>query len=323
MESVTCNLCGTDDAPVLFQKKDKFKISREAFSIVKCSRCGLLYLNPRPGQEEIARFYPDTYSWKEGLEAGPFLTRLVRGMEKRYRYHLLKGEVAKVIQSAKKHGGNVLDVGCGTGDRLDVFRRSGFETFGVEISGSADYASKVMNLTVRKGDLFEANFPDAFFDVITLYHVLEHTHDPSGVCREICRVLKEDGHLVIQVPNPDSWQYRIFRERWAAFDVPRDLYYFNPKTLKALLEKAGLDVVKIDHFMNWWHPPTLVISLFPRLDPQKAWEKEGVGRTTLLDRILWILCTVTAGPLTQLESLMGRGAIVTYYARKRPVTASG
>ena len=319
MESVRCNFCGADDAPVLFRKKDKLRIGAEEFSVVRCSRCGLLYLNPRPDQEEIARFYPDHYSWKGGLEAGSSLTRFVRGMEKRYRYHLLEGEVTKVIQFAGRHAGKLLDVGCGTGDRLDVFRSFGFETFGVEISGSAGYAAEIMKLNVRKGDLFEAHFPDAFFDVITLYHVLEHTHDPFSVCKEIARVLKEDGRVVIQVPNTDSWQYRIFRERWAAFDVPRDLYYFSPKTLQALLVRAGFEVVNIDPYMNWWHPPTLVISLFPSLDPQMAWEQEGKGRTTLLQRIFWILCTLVAGPLTQLESLMGRGAIVTYYARKSPI----
>jgi SAM-dependent methyltransferase len=318
MESVKCNLCGADNASPLFRKKDKLKISGEEFGVVKCRRCGLLYLNPRPGQGGIARFYPDRYSWKEGLEARSSLTRLVRGMEKRYRYNLLKGEATKVIQFAERPAGKLLDVGCGTGDRLDVFRSFGFETFGVEISGSADYAAGIMKLDVRKGDLFEARFPDAFFDVITLYHVLEHTHDPFSVCKEIARILKKDGRLVIQVPNVDSWQCRILRKRWAAFDVPRDLYYFSPKILQALLAKAGFEVVNTDHFMNWWHPPTLVISLFPSLDPQKAWEQEGKGRTTLLQRIFWILCTLVAGPLTQVESLMGRGAIVTYYAR-RPV----
>jgi SAM-dependent methyltransferase len=255
MESIKCNLCGADGGPVLFRKKDKFKISDEAFSVVACPRCGLLYLNPRPDREEISKFYPGSYSWKKDLEARSVLTRLLREMERRYRYHLLKGEVAKVIRFGGKQFGKVLDVGCGTGDRLDVFRSRGFKTFGVEISGSADYAAEAMQLDVRKGDLFEAHFPDALFDVVTLYHVLEHTHDPSGVCKEVARLLKEDGHLVIQVPNADSWQYRLFKKRWAAFDVPRDLYYFNPKTLKALLAKAGFEVVKIDPFMNWWHPP--------------------------------------------------------------------
>jgi SAM-dependent methyltransferase len=169
---------------------------------------------------------------------------------------------------------------------------------------------------VIKGDLFSARFPDRFFDVVTLYHVLEHTPDPLEICREVHRILKEDGFLVIQVPNRDSLQYRIFKKRWAAFDVPRDLYYFGAQTLRALVERSGFVIQRTDPFMNWWHPPTLVLSLFPSLDPQKAWQKEGKGQATLFQRIAWILLTLTVGPLTWGESRMSHGAIITAYATK-------
>jgi SAM-dependent methyltransferase len=323
MENVRCNLCNLDDTRVLFSKKDKFGISEEEFKVVECRSCGLLYVNPRPGQDEIGEFYPDTYSWKEILEADSFLTKCVRGMEKSYRYHLLKGEVSKVMRSTGRNSGKALDVGCGTGDRLVAFQSQGFETFGVETSDSADYAERFMKLDVRKGDLLSARFPDQFFDLVTLYHVLEHTHNPLRVCREIHRVLKESGFLVIQVPNKESFQYQLFEKRWAAIDVPRDLYYFGTRTLRELLRKAGFRVLKIDAFMNWWHPPTLVPTLFPSLDPQKAWQKEEKGGSTVFQRFAWILCTLMAGPFTQLESLMGRGAIVTCYAAKGPALISG
>ncbi len=316
MEHVNCNLCGFDDAKVLFRKKDKFRITEDEFSVVECRRCGLAYINPRPDSHEIGRFYPETYSWRESLEADSGLARALRAAEKAYRYHLLKDEVSKVIKFTGKRSGKVLDLGCGTGDRLDVFRNHTWETYGIETSDSADYAKEHMKLDVLKGDLFSARFPDHFFDVVTLYHVLEHTPDPLGVCREIRRVLKEDGFLVIQVPNRESFQYGIFKKRWAAFDVPRDLHYFGTRTLCSLLEKAGFVLMKTDHFMNWWHPPTLVLSLFPSLDPQKAWQKEGKGQTTLFQRVAWILLTLTGGPLTWIESRMRHGAIITAYAVK-------
>ena len=316
MEHVNCNLCGSDDAKVLFGKRDKFGIGEDEFNVVECQRCGLLYINPRPTPQEMGRFYPETYSWRETLEAGSSVTRFFRSMEKGYRYHLLKGEVAKVKRYTGRAAGKVLDVGCGTGDRLDVFRDDGFETFGVETSDSADYAEQFMKLRVFKGDLLSACFPDRFFDIITLYHVLEHTHDPSEVCREIRRILKEDGFLVIQVPNAESLQFRLFGERWAGFEVPRHLTYFGTKTLRQLLQRAGFEVLEVDHFMNWWHPPTLVVSLFPGLDPQRAWAKEGKGGTPLVERIAWILCTLTAGLFTHAESWMRRGAIITVYAQK-------
>lgn len=316
MEHVSCNLCGLDDTRVLFRKRDKLSITDDEFQVVECRGCGLLYINPRPTEAEIGKFYPETYSWKETLEADSFFAKWVRRLEKGYRYHLLRDEVSKVVKFTGRSSGRVLDVGCGTGDRLDVFRSKGFETYGVETSDSADYAAKHLNLNVFKGDLFSPQFQDRFFDIVTLYNVLEHTHHPVGVCDEIHRILKDDGFLVIQVPNKDSFQYKIFKKRWAAFDVPRDLYYFKTETLHSLLEKIGLRVIKIDHFMNWWHPPTLVISLFPGLDPQKAWGEEVKGRSSFFLRASWVLCTLLAAPITQLESLIGNGALMTTYVGK-------
>ena len=184
-------------------------------------------------------------------------------------------------------------------------------------SDSADYAKDHLKLNVLKGDLFSAHFPSGFFDIVTLYNVLEHTHDPMKVCQEAHRILKDGGFLVIQVPNKNSLQYELFKKRWAAFDVPRDLYYFSIQTLRNLLEEVGFRVFKVDHFMNWWHPPTLVISLFPNLDPQKAWGEEGKGGGPFFQRLAWGVCTLLGGAFTQLESGLKRGAIVTYYATKK------
>jgi SAM-dependent methyltransferase len=318
MEQVNCNLCGLDNTRILFRKRDKFGISEDEFGVVECQGCGLLYINPRPSQQEIGRFYPETYSWKETLEADSFLTQGIRKLEKGYRYHLLKDEVSKVTRFTGKRQGKVLDIGCGAGDRLDSFRAAGFETCGIETSESANYAKEHLGLNVIRGDLLSAHFPEGSFDIITLYNVLEHTHDPTRVILESHRVLKKEGYLIIQIPNKDCFQFRIFKERWAAFDIPRDLYYFGTKTISSLLKKSGFDVVKVDHFMNWWHPPTLVISLFPNLDPQKAWRAEDSGGNPLFQRAGWILATLLASPFTQLESLTGHGALMTVYARKFP-----
>jgi SAM-dependent methyltransferase len=316
MEYVDCNLCGLDDAQVLFRKRDKLLITDDEFRVVECSGCGLQYVNPRPTESEMGKFYPEIYSWRETLKADSFPTQWVRRLEKAYRYHLLRDEVSKVVKFTGRSSGRVLDIGCGTGDRLDVFRNKGFATYGIETSDSADYAREHLRLEVSKGDLFSARFPDRFFDLVTLYNVLEHTHHPSRVCNEIHRILKDDGFLIIQVPNKDSLQYKIFKGQWAAFDVPRDLYYFGVGALRLLLGRVGFAVTKMDHFMNWWHPPTLVLSLFPSLDPQKAWGEEGRGENPFFQRLAWVLCTVLASPFTQLESWFRRGAIVTYYGIK-------
>lgn len=316
MEYTECDLCGLDQGQPLFRKKDKLNVRQEAFQVVQCKGCGLLYINPRPDKEEIRTFYPEIYSWKKTFKAKSFFTKWIRWMENIYRSHLLKEEVLKVAKFTGRHYGKVLDIGCGTGDRLHVFREMGFETYGVEPSDSANYAKEHMKLNVFKGDLFSVHFQDNFFDIITLYHVLEHTHNPTKVCQEIYRILKKGGHLVIQVPNKDCLQFKIFKERWAAFDVPRHLYYFSIPTLSALLKKIGFKIIKIDPFMNFWHPPTLVLSLFPNLDPQKAWGEEEKGGDPVLRRVAWIIFTLLSGPITYLESWTGRGAIVTFYGEK-------
>jgi 2-polyprenyl-3-methyl-5-hydroxy-6-metoxy-1,4-benzoquinol methylase len=176
MEYVDCNLCGLDDTQILFRKRDKLGITDDEFMVVECRRCGLLYVNPRPTEVEMEKFYPETYSWKETLEADSFLTKWVRRLEKGYRYHLLRKEVSKVVKFTGRSSGKVLDIGCGTGDRLDVFRSKGFETYGIETSDSASYAREHLHLNVSKGDLFSAQFKDRSFDIVTLYNVLEHTH---------------------------------------------------------------------------------------------------------------------------------------------------
>jgi SAM-dependent methyltransferase len=258
MEYVKCNHCNNDDTKVLFSKKDKFGLSDFDFKVVQCRNCGLIYVNPRPSEEEIGRFYPDTYSWKETLSAESKITRATRKLEKTYRYHLLKYETSKVVKTTNRKSGRLLDVGCGTGDRLDMFRQLGFDTFGVEITQSAEYAKNHLRLNVRRGNLFQADYPDSFFDIVTIHNVLEHTHNPKKIITEIHRILKADGTVVIQVPNIECIQFKLFNKRWAAVDVPRDLFYFSSRLLRKILEKENFEIKKVDHLNNWWHPPTLV-----------------------------------------------------------------
>lgn len=316
MEYINCNFCNNDNTEHLFVKKDKFSISNNDFKIVRCKNCGLIYINPRPEEAEIVRFYPDTYSWRETLKADSFFTQIIRRLEKVYRYQLLNYEVNKVVIYTTLKNGKVLDIGCGTGDRLKVFRRKGFDVYGVEVSQSARYARECLNLNVMEGNLFQAHYPDNFFDLVTVHNVIEHVHDPKGLLEETRRILKKNSFLVIQVPNTGSLQFKILKKRWAAFDVPRDLYYFNSAIISYLSEKQSFKVIKMDHYNHWMHPPTIVLSLFPSLDPQKAWQAEAGKRGFFLERLAWLLLTFILSPFTFLESLINKSAIITVYARR-------
>jgi len=316
MEHTSCNCCNNNNTKLLFSKKDKLGLSDCDFRVVQCQNCGLIYINPRPSEDEIAKFYPDTYSWKETLTAESKFTKIIRRLEKIYRYHLLQYETSKLVKVTERKTGRLLDVGCGAGDRLDIFRRLGFDVYGVEISQSAGYAKKHLGLNVKQGDLFKADYSDSFFDIITLHNVLEHTHNPQKVIGELNRILKKDGIVAIQVPNINCIQFKLFKKRWAAVDVPRDLYYFSIPLLKKILAKENLAIINIDHLNNWWHPPTLVITLFPDLDPQKVWAKEKEKGSPVLKRLLWIFWTLFLTPFAMLESLIGRGAIITVYTKR-------
>lgn len=317
MEYINCNICGKDESEILFFKKDKYLITEDDFRIVKCKYCGLIYINPRPSEEEIHKYYPSTYSWRENLPATTRFSKWIRHLEKWYRDHLLKSEIIKLIKTIGGKRGKLLDVGCGSGDRLNLLKNYGFDAQGIEPSlSSVKYAREHFNLNVENGDLCKNHYIDSFFDIITFYNVIEHTHYPRNVIREAYQILKDNGIIVIQVPNSESLQFKLFNKRWAALNVPRDLYYFNVKTFSDLLEQIGFKIFKTDHFSNWWHPPTIVISMFPGLDPQLTWAEEKKMGNPIIKRMFWAFWTLCAPLFVFFESMLGRGAIITIYAKK-------
>ncbi|MBN1687628.1 MAG: aminotransferase class I/II-fold pyridoxal phosphate-dependent enzyme [Candidatus Omnitrophica bacterium] len=313
----SCVLCRQTETVKLFDRKEKYGISKNPFSVVKCTSCGLACVNPRPTEKKIGRFYPETYSWKEEEASEGKKLNVMERLEKFYRFHLLRYETGKVIKRYGRTSGRVLDVGCGTGDRLQVFKEKGFDVYGVETAGSVDYAKRRLGPNLFRGTLHQANYSKNSFDIITLYNVLEHLHDSRSVLGEIHRILKKDGLLVIEVPNFDSIQSHFFKSHWAAFDVPRDLYYFTPTALKKLVDDAGFTVNEIDFMNNWWHPPTLVVSAFPALDPQLIWHKQKQGFSTAHLSLLWGVVTCLCAPFAFIESLFKRSALMTLYASKK------
>jgi SAM-dependent methyltransferase len=115
--------------------------------------------------------------------------------------------------------------------------------YGVELNGAVAQAAREQHqLEVFAGTLEEAGYPAKMFDVVTLWDVLEHLHDPAATLREIHRILKDDGILVVRVPNLASWNAHLFGRYWAGLDAPRHLYVFSPATLTRLQSQNGLKV---------------------------------------------------------------------------------
>jgi SAM-dependent methyltransferase len=207
------------------------------FTLVRCRDCGLTYLNPRPDAQTMHAYYPPDYDPHQ-IDQLDDLPRVKRWT---VRYGLRKR--CKLVVRYKR-GDKILDIGCATGLFLaEMQMLGGWQAFGVEPGAdAAATASRVHGLQVQVGDLASAHYPDATFDAVTLWDVLEHLHDPLAVIGEARRILKSDGILVLRTPSLQSWDSRVFGRYWAGLDSPRHLAIFTPRTLAALLQSAGFAI---------------------------------------------------------------------------------
>lgn len=258
MEKIRCDLCGADDAALFMEERDRFFNRGEIFTLVRCRQCGLVYLNPRPTPEEMARYYPDEYvAFSRAIEDEP---GIVNRLDRMYGIY----KKCRAVVSAQPSGGRLLDLGCATGNFLNAMRaRDGWEVYGVEVNANAaEYARRRFGLNVFTGELADAHFPDKFFDVVTLWDVLEHLHEPTRTLREIGRILVPGGLLVASMPNLDSLDARLFSRYWVGLDAPRHLYVFTPDTARALFIKTGYRLERICSFTGGYLASALSLTFW-------------------------------------------------------------
>jgi 2-polyprenyl-3-methyl-5-hydroxy-6-metoxy-1,4-benzoquinol methylase len=239
MESAICQLCGSPESKAVRRGRDFLFEPDIEFTYVECANCRLVYLDPRPSQQEMAAYYPPEYYevYRQVIELAP-QSRLMR-----LGLRLIRG---RRIPRCKP--GRLLDIGCGSGLYLACLRNAGWRVEGVEISeSSAVSARSLHSLDVHCGfaETVLPELPEASFDVITMWHVLEHLHEPRTVLGEIRRLLRPGGRLMIEVPNYGSVWSKIFQSAWAALEPPRHLFHFTSSTLRALLESVGFHVERV------------------------------------------------------------------------------
>jgi 2-polyprenyl-3-methyl-5-hydroxy-6-metoxy-1,4-benzoquinol methylase len=236
MESVACNLCGSDQMIPVIMGRDRVFHPENTFHVVRCAECALAFLNPRPDAGELGYHYPLEY--QTGLRD---YSKSTRPMMKVGMGIWLRRRTPPLIP-----GGRMLDIGCSGGGYLLEMRKRGWEVHGIEMDPDVPRL-KELGLDVRSGLAEEAlaEFPDNHFDLVTSWHVLEHVMDPSRVLAEAYRVLKPGGLLMLEVPNFGSLARSVLRTYWFPLELPRHLYHFTPKTLGALLRKAGFEKVTL------------------------------------------------------------------------------
>ncbi len=209
-----------------------------------CLGCGLLYTNPRPTSEGISQCYEGYYSTGALADAKSTVTGNVKshGTLRTLWHHLCGQYLSEVL--AKTHG-KVLDVGCGTGDLLEELHQKGCETYGVEFNPNSVEACLRRGLDVQCGNFIDTDLPEDFFDVVILWHVLEHLPSPRKALEKALKTLKPGGKLFIHSPNAKSYVARIFGIHWYAWQLPFHFYHFDVRSIQRVARECGFNLIKI------------------------------------------------------------------------------
>src|SRR5881296_4250818 len=260
---MSCPVClNPVTAPALVGTDFLFESTSKTFTLYSCDACHCLFLHPMPDSREIERFYPADYWWNARRSGG------LNKLESVYRKLALRDHIAFIGKAAGDRGVDVLDVGCGSGTLLGLLKHRGFRGIGIDFSEEAAGLAEAENgVRVVVGSLERAAFPDQSFDIVTLFHVMEHVANPREVLAEVFRVLRSNGAVVLQVPSIDSWQFRLFGAKWYGLDIPRHVIDYSKHAIFKLLNDSGFVVHRIRHFNLRDNAPAFVSSLFPSLDP--------------------------------------------------------
>jgi SAM-dependent methyltransferase len=234
-----CPLCGVTRVRVILTLA-RHSAHGEAYRVVQCCACELCYTDPLPEAGELEALYTHEYygNQRKTLLGWDSLRLLLHNTVLMYRHQALLG----------RRPGRILDIGCGDGGFLERLRQQGWEVFGTEFSESAYGLATKRGVKIHRGEVASAGFPDGYFDVVTLWHVLEHLPDPRTDLAEVRRVLRDDGLLVLEVPNIDSPTFRICREHWFPLDIPRHIQHFSPTSIQRLLHRVGFSGISDQHF---------------------------------------------------------------------------
>ncbi|MEO7273753.1 MAG: class I SAM-dependent methyltransferase [Vicinamibacterales bacterium] len=239
-ETVPCYLCGTRDHRDFVTAEDDLTGRPGTFHFVACASCGLAYQNPRLTLAHIADYYDDSYIAHRRKRDWGLLTPLFdRAM------NTLDAEKERLVARycPLTPSTTVLDVGCGSGSFLQrLHRRHRLDATGLDFKelSSSPFLDGV---TFRHGLFYDTDFAAARFDVITMWHFLEHDYDPQRSLATARNLLRPGGRVIVEVPRLDSRTFGWFGRRWPGLQAPQHTALFDRDHLLAITRAAGLEVV--------------------------------------------------------------------------------
>ncbi len=235
-----CPCCLSNDISTHGELKDYY-VSQETFQTCKCNNCGFVFTNPRPDINEIGKYYQsEQYMSHNSNSTSIFhkIYRVIRNYMYNKKLSRISKHLAKNMQSI-----SLMDYGAASGDFLGYCASNGMkELSGVEPDAVCRRIALEQHGVFLKSVEELAAFEMQSFDVITLWHVLEHIHNLDETIQTFHKLLNENGRLVISVPNVNSFDREIYKEYWSAYDVPRHLYHFNVETISILMKRLGFEL---------------------------------------------------------------------------------
>tara|TARA_B100000902_G_scaffold12252_1_gene14932 strand:- start:66760 stop:67647 length:888 start_codon:yes stop_codon:yes gene_type:complete len=235
LNKTKCDVCNNDKFEIYLKSKD-FSVSNENFNIVKCNKCNFAFTNPRPNDECLGKYYiSDHYISHNNTSKSIFdkTYQFVRKYTLKIKY--------KIINSIKNKG-SILDIGCGTGEFLNKFKEKGWKCKGIEPSKIArNIANKNYKLNIKEEN--NLNNLTECFDIITMWHVLEHVADLNNTISNLYRIINDNGKIIIAVPNIESFDAKIYGKYWAAYDLPIHLSHFSKKSITKIFENHKFNLI--------------------------------------------------------------------------------
>jgi SAM-dependent methyltransferase len=214
-------------------------VSHKEFEIWECADCGLRFTQNVPNAASIGQYYQsDDYISHTNTTKG-----LVNRLYHMVRRHTLSEKRNLIHSATRMKKGKLLDIGAGVGAFAGYMQEQGWEVTGLEPDEETRARAAEQNgVQLRPAtDLY--SLTPGSYDVITLWHVLEHVHDLHAYLEQLSKLLKREGRIFIAVPNYTSYDASVYRGYWAAYDVPRHLYHFSPGAIDGLLSQHGLQLI--------------------------------------------------------------------------------